>query len=562
MLSQETGHREKILLAIQDVTELLSAQNRLRDSELRYRRLFETAKDGILILDPTTRKITDANPFILKLLGYPRAELIKKELWQIGLLRDEAASREAFRELKKTGFTRYEDLPLKSKQGQSHEVEFVSNLYYEGGQAVIQCNIRDITERKHAERSLIASEERYRTLFSSIDEGFCVIDLIYDRKGRCTDYRFVDVNPAFGQQMGRSGALGKRMSEIAPKLEDYWFEAYGRVARTGIPVRFSNRAEALGRWFDVFAFRLGGEGSRRVAVLFRDVTARKQADEALAWARKQLAAYAAQLESMVVTRTAQLTATNRRLEASDASNRKGKEEYQGLFLESQEMQKKLRQLTHQILTAQEEERKKISRELHDEVVQTLVGLNVELSGLVHGNSAGVRSLKDKIAHTQRLVESSVEAVHRFARDLRPTVLDDLGLIPALHAYCVSLAERRKFKIRMTAAKGVEALSSDKRTVLFRVAQEALTNIARHARASRVRVTIAKVAGAIRMEISDNGKAFAVKKTLLAKNNKRLGLVGMKERVEMVGGTFAIESVRGQGTTVRAEIPMTAAAEKK
>lgn len=554
MLSQEAGHREKILLGIEDVTVLLHAQARLRDSELRYRRLFETAKDGILILDPATRKITDANPFIVKLLGFSRKQLIKKELWQIGLLKDEAANREAFRELKRTGFIRYEDLPLKSKSGAHHEVEFVSNLYFEGGQAVIQCNIRDITERKQAEHALVASEARYRVLFESIDEGFCVIDLIYDRRGRCVDYRFVEANPAFKQQLGMDGALGKRIGEIAPDLEAYWFDAYGKVATTGRPVRFSNEAKPLKRWFDVYAFRVGQAGSHKVAVLFRDITARKQNELALITARTQLADHADQLESMVETRTAQLTATNRRLETSVTTIRKAQEEYRTLLLEAQAMQKRLRQLTHQIISAQEEERKKISRELHDDVVQTLVGINVELSALVHNNSGGVRTLKDKIAHTQRLVEKSVDSVHRFARELRPTVLDDLGLIPALHAFCNSLAERKKLKIKMTAFGGVEALESDKRTTLFRVAQEALTNIARHARATRVVLNITKVSGAIRMEIGDNGQSFAVAKVLQAKNPKRLGLVGMKERIEMVGGSLTIESTPGRGTTVRADIP--------
>ncbi|MBI3887045.1 MAG: hypothetical protein HY302_15155 [Opitutae bacterium] len=155
-----------------------------------------------------------------------------------------------------------------------------------------------------------------------------------------------------------------------------------------------------------------------------------------------------------------------------------------------------------------------------------------------------------------MVEKAVDSVHRFARDLRPAVLDYLGLIPALHAYCRGLAERKKIKIKMTAFGGVEALDSDKRTVFFRVAQEALNNIARHARATHVHLTISLQPGAIRLEIADNGKAFSVKRILLAKNNKRLGLVGMKERVEMVGGSLAIESVRGQGTTVRADLPFT------
>jgi PAS domain S-box-containing protein len=154
----QVGHLQRILLLIIDITEVRRSQVAVRDSEIRYRRLFEAARDGILILDPVTRKITDANPFMSELLGYPRAELLHKELWQIGLLKDEKANRAAFRALRKNRFIRYEDLPLQNKMGDRREVEFVSNLYDEAGRNVIQCNIRDITLRKNAEQALLAAK--------------------------------------------------------------------------------------------------------------------------------------------------------------------------------------------------------------------------------------------------------------------------------------------------------------------------------------------------------------------------------------------------------------------
>jgi signal transduction histidine kinase len=262
--------------------------------------------------------------------------------------------------------------------------------------------------------------------------------------------------------------------------------------------------------------------------------------------------------------TQALTAGNRQLKreiarrkAGEEAIKKGKERYYRLLVQSQFMQKKLRHLARQVLSAQEEERREISRELHDEVVQTLVGINVELTALGKGAAVGVKSLKAKIAQTQKLVEKSVTAVHQFARELRPAALDDLGLIPALQAYMKILAARKKIKIRLTAFAGVERLDIGKRTVLFRVAQESLTNVARHANASLVTVTISKIAGGIRMQIHDNGRSFQVLQTLSSKTNKRLGLLGMRERVEMIGGTLSIESAVGHGTMVRAEVPFVA-----
>ena len=133
----------------------------LRTSEIRYRRLFESAQDGILILDADTLTITDVNPFMAELLNYSRDEFLDKELWEIGVFKDKDASQQAFRELQLTGYLRYENLPLQTKEGKLREVEFVSNVYDEGGQRVIQCNIRDITDRK------LAEEERMLLLESA-----------------------------------------------------------------------------------------------------------------------------------------------------------------------------------------------------------------------------------------------------------------------------------------------------------------------------------------------------------------------------------------------------------
>jgi diguanylate cyclase (GGDEF)-like protein/PAS domain S-box-containing protein len=123
----------------------------LKESELRYRRLFETAQDGILILDAETGAITDVNPFLIHLLGYSRTEFVQKKLWEVGAFIDTEASQEAFEALQKYEYIRYEDLPLRAKSGNLIQVEFVSNVYLVGAEKVIQCNIRDITKRKQAE---------------------------------------------------------------------------------------------------------------------------------------------------------------------------------------------------------------------------------------------------------------------------------------------------------------------------------------------------------------------------------------------------------------------------
>ena len=148
----DCANPELVLLAIEDDTDRRRAVGAMRDSEIRYRRLFESAKDGILILDVETGTIIDANPFMTFLLGYSHEEFLGKELWEIGLFRDIKESRAAYQELREAGYVRYEDLPLKTTRGKKVEVEFVSNIYVEGQHQVVQCNIRDITERSRLQR--------------------------------------------------------------------------------------------------------------------------------------------------------------------------------------------------------------------------------------------------------------------------------------------------------------------------------------------------------------------------------------------------------------------------
>ena len=228
--------------------------------------------------------------------------------------------------------------------------------------------------------------------------------------------------------------------------------------------------------------------------------------------------------------------------------------YDVLVQRSDRMQAHLRRLSQEILSAHEEERKKISRELHDEIGQTLTAVNVKLSALKIQAADNTQGLKTRIASTQRLVERSMNSVHQFARRLRPPLLDDLGLIPALHSYMKDFTKRTRIPIHFAAFAGIERLDIDKRTVLYRVAQEALTNVAKHARASRVNLTIVKLRGDVYMDVQDDGRAFSVERALVPMRNQRLGLLGMRERVEMVGGSFTVESERNNGTLVRAQIP--------
>jgi signal transduction histidine kinase len=273
----------------------------------------------------------------------------------------------------------------------------------------------------------------------------------------------------------------------------------------------------------------------------------------------------AHLKTFVETlsqRTVELAASNLELVQEIAQRRavekklkNSERHYSHLLEQSDHLQEELRRLSRQILSAQEDERKKISRELHDVIAQTLTGINVRLANLKKGASASTKDLDQNIARAQRLVEHSVNIVHRFARELRPTVLDDLGLIPALHTFMKGFRKHTGMQVSLSAFAEVEQLTGERRTVLYRIAQEALNNVNRHAHASRVHVKFQKLDGTICMTIKDNGQGFPADYTLHSKKNKRLGLLGMRERLDMVGGKFAVTSSPGKGTCVLAEIPL-------
>jgi signal transduction histidine kinase len=219
----------------------------------------------------------------------------------------------------------------------------------------------------------------------------------------------------------------------------------------------------------------------------------------------------------------------------------------------------LRRLAKEAVIAREEERKRISRELHDEVGQALTAISVGLAKFKSQKPGEI--IETQIADLQELLEQTMEKIHGFTRELRPAMLEHLGLIPALQAYVRSFSARSGMDVGFRAHPEAENLGPDEKLVLYRASQEGLTNVLKHAQATRAAVVISKNGSIIRMEVRDNGKSFAGLKNGGGMGKQRLGLLGIEERVRLVNGKFQLRSAAGVGTTLQVEVPYKTAGTK-
>jgi|GEM_PF-1066387 len=278
---------------VQDISAAKAAEEKLRESEQELRKVKDQLelsirggnigtwhwdiKNDVLQWSPQQEMLYGLQPgsfqgTVSAFKDFILPEDLERLSGQIRERDSEEGSSYSFRIRRTDGAIRWIQNRSKATRNEQGELEYISGINM------------DVTEEKTIAETLRRSEEKYRGLFENMDQGFCIIEVMFDEAGNGQDYRFLEYNPRFTEQSGLSDAVGKTMKDLVPDIEPYWPQRYGEVVKTGIPIRFSEGSGVMGRWFDVFAFRVGNKEDRKVAVLFTDITERKTAEEKL---RKQ-----------------------------------------------------------------------------------------------------------------------------------------------------------------------------------------------------------------------------------------------------------------------------------
>ena len=489
---------QMILLAIEDITERKKVEKKLEANEAKYRELVQNANSIILRMDPKG-KVTFFNEFAQMFFGYTEEEMLGCSVVGTILPGTESSGRDLDFMIKDIGihpekYINNENENMR-RNGERVWVAWTNKAIRDGNGEVteILCIGNDITEHRRLEGLLEESEERYRRLFETANDG---IVLLEKHEGKITH-----ANPAATRMVGYSKeeCIGKKLQNIGISLDMGDFQKIMQILdRSGIiyyddvPVKTKS-----GQYIDTDIYMV--DRARLVQCNIRDITERKRGAEAI---------------------------------------KKNEEQ--------------LRNLTAYMQKVTEMERTNIAREIHDELGQALTILKMDLSSLRKKFPEDQTSILEKTDAMSRLIDTTIQMVKRIATDLRPGLLDDLGLSAAIEWQLGEFQKRTGIICKIIIDPKDVTFDSDRNTALFRIFQETLTNIVRHAKATEVSVSLKLKDGQIELKVQDNGRGITEGEL---SHPKSFGLIGIRERAIIFGGSSSVKGLPSKGTTVIVKIPV-------
>jgi PAS domain S-box-containing protein len=542
-----------------DITERKRAEEALRATQQYNRSLIEASLDPLVTIS-IDGKVMDVNSATELITGASRKQLIGSDFSDY--FTEPEKAREGYRQVFMEGSVRDYPLAIRHTSGQVREVLYNATVYRnEAGEVQgVFAAARDVTKRREAERRTYATNVLLE-LFSkkSVRREYldAVVDLLQSWSGcRCVGIRVLD----------RQGLIP--YESYAGFSQEFWESENGLSIKrdqcacirviTGNPdPQDSTVMTAGGSFYCDNMFKFIGQLSEQDKTRFRGVCVENGFLSAsivpIRYREEVLGAIhlADEREGQVALKAMEFIESVVPL-IGEAIHRFDLEE------EVRESENRLRHLSSQLLVAQENERKRISREVHDSLGQSLSAIKFRVEGMLQEvRKSREKTIAKSLENIIPIVQQSIEEARRIQMDLRPSVLDDLGILATISWFC------REFKItypgiNIETQVGIredEAPESLK-TVIYRIMQEALNNIAKHIRADLVHLSLRKTDDKIELAIRDNGMGFDIEENLSVERSRRgLGLTSMRERTELSGGSFSIESIRGEGTTIKATWPL-------
>ena len=481
----------------------------LRTSEKRYKDLSDHMNDGVAIYqaenDGEDFVFIDFNKSAERIDNVKRNDLIGKSVLKIFPGVKDFGLFDVFKRVWKTGKSEKYAIVL-------YEDERISgwrdNFVYKVPSGEIVAIYRDETEKKLAEEALKESEARFRAIFEHMEAASCLDEIVYDG-GKAVDYRILDVNPSYEKILGikKEKVIGSLASQVYGTGEAPFLDIYSKVAETGQPASFEAYLALVDKYLQVTS---SSPEKGKFSNIFSDITERKQAEEALKISRENL------------------------LEESN--------------------QRKI--LSKRLIDLLEKDRHDIAMELHDNIGQILTSLKINLEVIDDKLKPVDTELGSLTKDAIKRANQAINDLHNIAQGLMPSILDALGLVSSLRALLNEFREHTDIKIDFFNRNIGKRFDKEKELAIYRIVQEALNNIIKHAEAKNVYVNLLKKGNVLSLSVEDDGVGFDQDREMkISKGKGPLGLVIMQERALQLDGELTIESSLDKGTHILAEIPI-------